>query len=483
MLDIVIVTVPGTLAKLPPAAPAILKSTVEAAGFSCKTIDFNIKFYHLQHHNRQELENFFSTGLNVEIESVAEQLINRWVDEILEFDPSYVGISVFTYQNRKATELFCKLIKARSNKKIILGGQGLTDGGILGAQGFAKNMIAQSLADHYIKSEAEYSLVELLKGNFDYPGIDKDSFVQIEDLDSIPNPNYQDYELDLYENRLLPITASRGCVRACSFCDIHDHWKYNYRSGDLVAKEMIELHKKYNNDQFYFTDSLINGNLLEFKKMCKVLAEYNTLGNNINWLAQYIVRAAKHLNEDYWSTLAKSGATKLAIGVETGSDNVRQHMNKKFTNDDLDYTMEMLEKYNISCIFLIIVGYPTETEKEFQETLAMFEKYKHLASNTIIDVNIGSTLGILPGTPLYNNASKYHIDIDTHENNWIANDNPELTLFERLRRIQVLRDHIEKLGYTANKDADGLIQILSDNIEKFEKRNKIKKMIHIKEQK
>ena len=37
----------------------------------------------------------------------------------------------------------------------------------------------------------------------------------------------------------------------------------------------------------------------------------------------------------------------MAIGVETGSDSVRMHMNKKFNNADLDYTMSMLEKYNI----------------------------------------------------------------------------------------------------------------------------------------
>ena len=41
MYDIIIINVPGTVSRLVPAAPAILKASVEKNGFSCKTIDFN----------------------------------------------------------------------------------------------------------------------------------------------------------------------------------------------------------------------------------------------------------------------------------------------------------------------------------------------------------------------------------------------------------------------------------------------------------
>ena len=477
--DIVIISVPGTISENPPAAPAALKSSVEAAGFTCKTLDFNIKLHQLPDYT--DLETFFCMGLNKEVEQQANDLVKQWVTELLEYNPIYVGISVFTYQNRIATELFCKHLKEYPHIKIILGGQGLTDGGILGAQGFAKLLISKSLADHYIKSEGEYSLVELLKGNLDYPGIDSDNFKQIEDLDNIPIPNYDDYDFDLYKNRTLPITASRGCVRACNFCDIHDHWKYNYRTGGSVAQEMIELSEKYQINKFDFTDSLVNGSLLEFNKLCIILAEHNRNNKIIKWSGQYIVRAAKHLNEEYWINLSASGAQKLAVGVETGSDSVRLHMNKKFTNVDLDYTMEMLDKYDIGCIFLMIVGYPTETEQDFQNTLAMFKKYQHLANRIITDINIGSTLGILPGTPLYTNANEYHIEVDNYENNWIAHDNPTLTLEERLRRLRVMREYVIGLGYSTNSSSAGVIAMIEQQLPKFEKRNKIKNMIRLKE--
>jgi len=483
MLDILIVNVPGTISLMPPAAPAVLKASVIQAGFTCKTIDFNARFYAEKNIDIQNLETYFATGMNEEYYPTADQLVKRWVMEIISYNPEFVGISVFTYQNQNATRLFCKHLKENSSIKIILGGLGLIDGGILGAQSFAKDMLNHNVADFYIKSEGEVSLIELLKGNLSYSGINSDTFTQIEDLDQLPIPDYSDYEFDLYDTKLFPITASRGCVRSCSFCDIHEHWKYRYRSGESVAKEIITLSTQHGIDTFAFTDSLVNGSLKEFKNFCSIIADENKKGKNISWAGQYIVRSATQLTEEYWKNLADSGATKLAIGVETGSDSVREHMNKKFTNADLDYTMEMLDKYNITCIFLMVFGYPTETEQDFQDTLNMFKRYASLANRIIKNINFGPTLGILPGTPLYNNAHEYNLELDTHENNWINLNNPALNLKERLYRRNYAREYALSLGYQLEQDSsEHMLKILENNISNFETRNKIKRMIRIKQE-
>lgn len=482
MFDIIIVNVPGSVTKTPLAAPALLKSSIEKAGFTCQTIDFNIRFY-IDVKRSDELENYFSTGINTEMENSASQLMLTYAKEIISNNPKYVGISVFTYQNQIATRLLCYHLRNLSPVKIVVGGQGLSDGGIQGAQGYAKQLYNDGLIDYWIKSEGEISIVELLRGNTNYPGINSDTFSQIDDIDSLPFPNYDDYDLSLYNApNFLPITASRGCVRACSFCDIHEHWKYRYRSGKNVSEEIIHLNKKYNINKFKFTDSLINGSLKEFNQLIKILAEYNkSTSNKISWSSQFIVRQSKQINDDYWKNISESGGENLAIGVETGSDRVREHMNKKFTNHDLDYTMYQLNKYKITCTFLMIVGYPTETEKDFQDTLDMFTRYKQYANSIIIDVNLGSTLSILPGTPLHHRAKELNIELDNFENNWVALDNSELTLEKRLERIKILKNHLVDLGYNPSNNAnEHMLQILENNLEKFNKRLKLKKMIKIK---
>jgi radical SAM superfamily enzyme YgiQ (UPF0313 family) len=480
MIDLLIISVPGVFRKLPPAAPALLKSSVEAAGFSCRTIDYNVKF-NIDLDDIDALQTYFATGLNTEVKPQAEKLIERWTKDLLGINPKFVGISVFTYQNRLATEMFCRALRKHSEVKIILGGQGLTDGGILGDSGFGKSMVDQQLADYWIRSEGEVSLVELLKNNLSYPGINSNSFKQIDDLDTIPYPNYDDYEMHLYESAHLPITGSRGCVRSCSFCDVHDHWKYRYRSGECVANEILYLNKKYNVSRFYFTDSLVNGSIKEFNKFTKILAEYNrTISNKISWRGQFIVRSSTQVSDDYWINIADSGGSSLAMGVETGSDQVRHHMNKKFSNADLDYTMQMLEKYKITCHFLIIIGYPTETKKDFQDTLDMFAKYKHLANNIIVGVTIGNTAGILPGTPLYKQATEMHIELDKYEYNWVALDNLELTLEERLRRHDILKQHLVELDYSVSAEYEPTVKMIEKNKDMLQKRLEIKKKFRLK---
>lgn len=483
MIDIVIVNVPGTLVNKPLMAPALLKASVEKEGFTCRTIDFNARLYsEFTDSELHELEKYF-IGPDIDTTHtahiLAENVISLYANEILQYNPAFVGISVFTYQSRVAAKLLSIKLKKNLGPKIVLGGQGIIDGGILGESGFGQKLLDSNLIDYYIRSEGESSLVELLKGNTTYPGINSNSFKQIDDLDLLPWANYDDYDFNLYTTKAIPMLSSRGCVRSCSFCDIHSHWKYRYRSGEDVANEMIYQSQKYNIENFVFGDSLINGSLKEFKKFVKILSTYNkTAGKKLKWSSQFIIRNHRQLDELYWENLASSGAYNLAIGIETGSDKVREHMNKKFTNSDIDYTLEMFQKYNITCVFLIITGYPTETKLDFQETINMFTKYKKYSNTVITSVTPGSSLGILPGTPLFEHAAEENIQLDKIETNWIAWNNIDLTVDEKIFRRQFLVDHLQKLGYNVSVNDAAAFTMMLDKKDYYKKRQHL--MIKVK---
>lgn len=477
MLDIVIAITPRIVDDFgyTPAGPALLKGSLEAHGFSSKIIDFNSEidkeFQNHQYYNA--INNFFlfNNFYNNKVWEVLGPIFEEWADRILALKPNWVGISVFSYNSHRASRLLAIAIKKKNpNQKIVLGGSGIrTD------FKFPEYLYENRIIDAYIRGEGEVSLVELMKGNTNYPGINTLPPIQITNINEIPFPNYDDYELKTYTNKkgleALPITGSRGCVRSCTFCDIAAQWpKFVYRNGNSIADEIKHQVIKYEVNAFRFTDSLINGSMKAFREMITSLAEFReTLPDDRKfiWDTHFIVRSRRQMPPEDFDTMKKAGAGTMLIGIESGSPSVRDHMRKGFTDEDLQYTMEQLNRVKIKTRMLMIVGYPTETQEDFQQTLDMFTRYKPYLDNGIIEeVNLGLTLNLLPATPLYDNKGEYDIvQMNEHINDWVCKTNPTLTYKERLYRRIVLQAHCERLGYKIFEAANYTKQLYSAWVE------------------
>lgn len=169
MLDLIILDIPGTTSVRPPAAAAILKSVVVESNFSCKTIDLNARFVndYRQHLNFDKLTSFFiDQHFDQLILDQANELTMSWVKELVLLQPRHIGISVFTYQNRKAAELLCFSIRnLLPETKIILGGQGLLDGGINGTRTWIDRLDSLNLFDHWVLSEGEQAILDILNNS------------------------------------------------------------------------------------------------------------------------------------------------------------------------------------------------------------------------------------------------------------------------------------------------------------------------------
>lgn len=153
--------------------------------------------------------------------------------------------------------------------------------------------------------------------------------------------------------------------------------------------------------------------------------------------------------------MAKAGCQNMMIGVETGSDEVRAHMQKKFTNAELDFVIGQFSENNLNCFFSMISGYPTETKQNFDDTLDMFSRYqKYALDGTIIGLNLGATLSIDEGTALYDDMKEYgYLMLHDSDNssrvgiNWVNPQNLELTLEERIKRRIDLQEFVMDRGF------------------------------------
>jgi len=486
MLDLVIVNVPYMFINNPPLAGAVLKSCVEEQGFNAKSMDYNIDFV-----NHPVATNDIVLWLQKEDSPPqAENYINfkNWVKEcakeILSQQARWIGISIFTKDSQLACEEFVVALKDLDpNCQIVLGGMGQEDRRNQWGARWIDLMWNSGIVDSVIAREAEKEVVELLKH-------DKKEFVQapqltVEELDNLPVPNFDDYNLDLYgdldpysteETISMPITGSKGCVRKCTFCNVASFWpKYRQRNGHNIGKEIIDLYNKYGINYFKFTDSLINGSLKDFRLMNEYITD--RMPNTISYKGQFICRPARHMPDRDYDLMRSAGCKLVQIGMESGSEAVRDHMGKKFTNSDIERTTYSLADQKIRQQWFIFVGYPTETDADFEETLAMVEKFGHLGKQNLLNIIPTGTYMTLDNTPITSPEMMHDLGIYMDDNkawqtyHWASTKYPDNTFEVRADRFERLVNLCKKLGVitefenTVDKHLVIIKSALSENVQ------------------
>lgn len=452
-LDCVIASLPFIEYYLPPAAPAVLKGHLESKGFTVQTLDLNINVKETFENNNLVIASAFfhanRGGVTFEpklLEQI-DNMIDGWVDQLLKLNPRYIGLSVFSMDSRKACELVVeKLKQIKHDCKVFIGGMGVEDDWL---------ETIKSNIDYYIMGEGELACENLLKGNFTFPGINSKA-PQIKDLSDLGPADYKDYDLSSYEQfygekQVVQITGSRGCVRNCTFCNVNNHWpSFTWRTSDSIIKEMQMVYETHGISDFFFTDSLINGNLKVYMEMVEGLANFNYKTNaKITWGGQYIVRKNKNLSKDYFTLTRDSGAFNLAMGVESGSNNVLAHIKKGVTREDLDEFIENFDKHNITCSYQMIIGYPTETDKDFEETLDLFyDHQKYVASGTIHGASL-LPMSVTGGTPLAMDLNPVFERISDLDDTWgwVSTAVPDLDWPKRLERRIIAQEVCDMLHW------------------------------------
>jgi radical SAM superfamily enzyme YgiQ (UPF0313 family) len=333
----------------------------------------------------------------------------------------------------------------RPDLKIVIGGSGIKNFVAESQINFAELLKTKGYIDDYINGDGEHSIVEYLKNNLTYPGINSATWEPVTDLNVLPYPDFSDYNFLLYDDPGIPICDSRGCVRTCEFCDIIEHWKkYQYRTADNIFAEMQHQIQKHKLTKFFFYNSLTNGNMKEFQKLLDLICEYNV--NNpakqISWDGYFIVRNKKQHPEQFWQKIKKSNGY-LQLGIESVVEKVRVNLGKNFTNEDIDYHLAMAKKYSVPLLLLLIIGYPTETHEDFEFTKQWFRDRQQYARDPINQV-VFSLAAILPNTKLERKQKEYGIVRGELPTIWMTPVNKISTL-DRIRYFDELNSLLTTL--------------------------------------
>ena len=197
------------------------------------------------------------------------------------------------------------------------------------------------------------------------------------------------------------IYTSLGCPYKCNFCCINapfDSNRYRMRDPKKVVEEIDLLYNVYGVKTFKIIDEMFVLNERHVTSICDLLIERD-LDLNI-WAYARIDTIKPH----FLKKLRKAGFRWLALGIESGSEHVRNGAAKTLRSEDIVNIVRQIQMADINVIGNYIFGLPGDDLETMQQTLDL-----------AIDLNceFGNFYSAMayPGSPLYLSAIEDGLDL------------------------------------------------------------------------
>ncbi len=171
-----------------------------------------------------------------------------------------------------------------------------------------------------------------------------------------------------YKN-VFAIEFSRGCIQNCSYCS-YDRGKEIRDLAD-IRQELVD-NFELGIRRYRVSDSNFTDGPPKYKNyphdICRLMIE---LDLGIEWSCYARV---DDLTDELAELMCRAGCFGVFFGVESGDDEILKRMNKGHTVADAYEGIRIAKKHGLFCHSSFIVGYPSETEKSYLNTLECIEK-------------------------------------------------------------------------------------------------------------
>ena len=189
-----------------------------------------------------------------------------------------------------------------------------------------------------------------------------------------------------YPNAWVNITY--GCNNFCSYC-IVPYVRGRERSRaprDVVAECEALVKDGYKEITLLGQNVNSYGNDLGNVDFASLISAVSAINGEF-WL-RFMTNHPKDLTENLVMTLAKSDKTcrSIHLPVQAGANRILKLMNRKYTREDYLQKVKLLRKYmpDISITTDIMVGFPTETEEDFNDTMALVKEVGFAGAFTFV---------------------------------------------------------------------------------------------------
>lgn len=176
------------------------------------------------------------------------------------------------------------------------------------------------------------------------------------------------------------VTIMEGCNNFCSYCIVpYTRGREKFRPMESILQETRDLSKKGYKEIQLLGQNVNSYRDTESGKGFSTLLKEVDHTEDIEWI-RFITSHPKNLTQDIAEAMSvsKKVCRQLHLPIQSGSTSVLKRMKRGYTREEYLKIITMLRSLmpNISLSTDVIVGFPGETEEEFQDTLSVLEEVR-----------------------------------------------------------------------------------------------------------
>ncbi len=180
-----------------------------------------------------------------------------------------------------------------------------------------------------------------------------------------------------------------GCNNFCTYCIVpYTRGREKSREPESILKEIENLAL-----QGYKEITLLGQNVNSYGKTLGYKYSFADLLEEVNKIdgikrIRFMTSHPKDLSDELIQAMGNLDKVceHLHLPVQSGSNRILKMMNRRYTKEDYLLLIDKIKKAvpNIAITTDIIVGFPGETEEDFNETLDLVEKVKYDSAFTFL---------------------------------------------------------------------------------------------------
>ena len=328
---------------------------------------------------------------DAEVKIVDSQFYNlsvqEFLDEVADFQPDVVGISVLTSEYENTLDVTANAVKTLNPDIVVIAG------GVHVTIEYQR-VFQNTNIDYAVRGEGEYVLRDLMRylngktNQLPQKGLvwrengemKTNGHTLVEDLGKLPWPDYSLVNMNEYLNtgaRHGPLRApeypalrwmlTRGCPVGCSFCQVEFISGRNVRCRDPedIVNELVFLKGKYGIKAIIIEDDNVSLNKTFFIRTMELMIEKEL---DLKWIIQAF--AIFTLTPKMLDLMVKAGCQGVNVAIETGNMRVmKEIVHKPIVLDRIPAKIQQLHDAGLFVLANFIIGYPGETWNEIQDTV------------------------------------------------------------------------------------------------------------------